>query len=66
MSSEDEMRAQKITFILCVELSLKTYLNSVLSGDHHVACLGISVIGGFVCETPTCQNQHSTQVVWVS
>ncbi len=37
MSGEDEMRAQKITFILCIELSLKTSLNSVLSGEHHVA-----------------------------
>lgn len=55
------MRAQKITFILCIELSLKTCLNSVLSGDHHVARLDISAIylslhGGFVCETPTGQK----------
>lgn len=65
---EDEMRAQEITFILCVELSLKTRLNSVLSGDHHVACLGIylSPHAGFACETLTCQNQHLTQAVWVS
>lgn len=28
------MRAQKITFILCIELSLKTSLNSILSGEH--------------------------------
>lgn len=71
MSGEDEMRAQKITFILCIELSLKTSLNSVLSGEHHVACLGISVIylslhADFVCETLTCRNQSLTQVVWVS
>lgn len=43
MSVEDEMRAQKITFILCIELSLKTSLNSMLSGDR-IACLGIRVI----------------------
>lgn len=36
MSAEDEMRAQKITFILCMELSLKTSLNSALSGEHCV------------------------------
>lgn len=44
MSGGDEMRAQKIPFILCIELSLKTSLNSALSGEHHVACLGISAI----------------------
>lgn len=44
MSGEDVMRAQKITFILCMELSLKTSLNSVPSGEHRVACLGISLI----------------------
>lgn len=43
MSGEDEMRAQKITFILCIELSLKTSLNSGPSGEHRVACLGITV-----------------------
>lgn len=36
MSAEDEMRAQKITFILCMELSLKTSLNSALSGERRV------------------------------
>lgn len=71
MSGEDEMRAQKITFILCIELSLKTALNSVLSGEHRVACLGITVIylslcADSVCATMTCQNQSLTQVVRVS
>ncbi len=44
MSAEDEMRAQKITFILCIELSLKTSLNSVLSGEHRVARLGVAAV----------------------
>lgn len=61
MSVEDEMSAQKIIFILCIELSLKTSLNSVLSGEHHVACLGITVIylslsDDFFCETLTYQK----------
>lgn len=68
MSGEDEMRAQKITFILCMELSLKTSLNS---GEHRVACLGVSVIylslrADFAGETLTCQNQSLTRLVWVS
>lgn len=37
MSGGDEMRAQKITFISSIELSLKTALNSVLSGERRVA-----------------------------
>lgn len=44
ISVEDEMRAHKITFILCIELSLKTSLNSMLSGEHRIACLGFRVI----------------------
>lgn len=62
MSGGDEMGAQKITFILCIELSLKTSLNSALSGEHRVACLGITAIylsprADLVRETLTCQNQ---------
>lgn len=41
MSVGDEMRAQKITFILCIDLSLKTSLNPTLPGERHLAWLGI-------------------------
>lgn len=43
MSVEDEMRAQKITFIPCIKLSLKTSLNSMLTGEQRVARLGTRV-----------------------
>lgn len=41
MSVGDEMRAQKITFILCIVLSLKTSLNPMLPGERRLAWLGI-------------------------
>lgn len=43
MSAEDEMRAQKITFIPRIKLSLKTSLNSMLTGEQRVARLGTRV-----------------------
>lgn len=44
MSAGDEMRVEKITFILCIKPSLKTSLNSVQTGERRLACLGEGVL----------------------
>lgn len=72
MSGEDEDESQGDHFHLVYRFVLENFSElRTLSGEHHVACLGITVIylslrADFVCETLTCQNQSLTQVVWVS
>lgn len=71
MSAEDEMRAQKITFILCMELSLKTSLNSALSGEHCVmlvlafqSFIFLSAPSWSAKLTSTSKKQSLARLVW--
>lgn len=56
----------KITFILCMELSLKTSLNPGLCGEQRGVSPPFSHLSYCFFETRTCQNQSLTRALQVS